>query len=316
MTLTYCTLERAHRTGKWALPPPYTYEWFHTVQEQAKEHTSSNPGTLTNLLAMVFWIAQRIPPTPCPLGEALPHAIRDVMAGSQCNASLASKHRRLYRAVNFAWFTVHQMIPAPLPVPPAPKQVITTPVVPAIITEEQVQRMCQVAEAHSLRYACFFRLLFTTGVRIGAVCRMQWKQFLHPSGEGMQSVVNDRWGARLRPPWPRPGKGWTGAVPLHHRDPPVPVHRAAPHQWARLPRTDLRPHGQASPGHQHPATAQLVVRGQWGRRNGQRHCPLGARACVEGHPHLARHYVAHHTGPPLPRGAPVGACSKRGIQSP
>lgn len=282
MTLSYCTLERAHRSGRWTLPQPYTYDWFCAVQRRAEERTT-NRGTLTNLLAMLTWVVQRLPHHGSTPADDLPHAIRDVLAASPGSPSLASKHRRLHRAVNFAWFEVHGMLPAPLPVPPPPKHVVTVPppAHPTTLTEGQVRDMCRVADAHSVRYACFFRLLFATGVRIGAICRMQWKQFLRPApGEGIQPVVNVlEKGGRVRSLF----------IPDALQALLLQLHRT----------NGSSAHGPvfAHNGRPHLAISTRQLRNWWYEVSGV----VG----VEGHPHLARHYVAHRPGDaPLPGARP------------
>ena len=66
-----------------------------------------------------------------------------------------------------------------------------------VLTQEKVTRLCQTADNVSPRCGLFFHLLFTTGVRIGAVRHLTWSQLGGTSAGGVvpeSTVVREKGG--------------------------------------------------------------------------------------------------------------------------
>lgn len=201
MALLYQTLELAARGDGWSaalgLRPTWcTPGWFHDVQAVALQRYRS-PTTVAACLAHVLWIAQCLVDdhiTPAVLHDA----IREVMRRRPV-VHAAQRLRRLYAAANLAcffrvtmshenhWHETHggaKSPPLAEPLVATPRAMVSSSpktggdVAGRQFTPDEVDRLCAAADALSPRHGCLVRLLFTTGVRIGAVPRLRWRHLL------------------------------------------------------------------------------------------------------------------------------------------
>lgn len=182
--LALSRLESHHRRGTWdllGLPGDIDRAWFQRVQNAACDRS---PHTLHALLAHVYAVARRLPDHGGDVAAALAAAADAKRAA--CPVTLASTRRRMYRAVNFAWFDVHGALSCPVPVPPAVRTARDRPRLPVetrVFSAEEIQALVRVAADRCCTAdRLLVSLLFTTGLRIGAVAAMQWNQVVDDAG--------------------------------------------------------------------------------------------------------------------------------------
>jgi integrase len=182
MALVLKRLERAHRDGTWpalALTVPFTYDWFHSVQRYMNTFTASE-HTLHAAMSACFTIVQeRSRCAPTVSWQTILEQVTQTKRNS-CPRSLAQVVRRLYMVANVVWYEFLKEWLHPLRPPRLPWSLRRSPddVPTRVFTDAEVQRIVDVAPAVSPYAEALVRLLFSTGLRIGAVARLRWENIL------------------------------------------------------------------------------------------------------------------------------------------
>jgi integrase len=182
MALVLKRLERAHRDGTWpalALTVPFTYDWFHSVQRYMNTFTASE-HTLHAAMSACFTIVQeRSRCAPTVSWQTVLEQVTQTKRNS-CPRSLAQVVRRLYMVANVVWYEFLKEWLHPLRPPRLPWSLRRSPddVPTRVFTDAEVQRIVDVAPAVSPYAEALVRLLFSTGLRIGAVARLRWENIL------------------------------------------------------------------------------------------------------------------------------------------
>lgn len=186
--LAYRLLERAHVCGEWAalrLPPECTYAWFSEVQRRAGAVSAS---TQYVLLLCVVRIARQLAAAGDGDVEAATERAAEVAAGD--GLASGQQRRRVYRTANLVWHRLRLSQPppggrlaAPLALPPAATDRVRHDVDAdgyRVFTAAEVDALVAAASGMSRRAGLLMRLLFTTGLRIGAAANVTWGQVLEP----------------------------------------------------------------------------------------------------------------------------------------
>lgn len=189
--LAYHLLERAHARDEWhllRLPAECTYDWFVEVQQRAGTLSASAQYVL---LLTTVRIAQQLAAAGDGNVEAAVELAANAAAGVR---SSGQQCRRLYRTANLVWHRLKLTRPPPggrlalpLALPPLgrPAHLPCSPVdhetdSTRVFSPEEADALIAAAAGLSRRAEVLLRLLFTTGLRIGAAARITWGQLLLP----------------------------------------------------------------------------------------------------------------------------------------
>jgi integrase len=278
--LAFRKLEVHHRQEIWdrlGLPADVDYAFFRKVQDEGHGYS---PLTMQALLSNAYAIARELPRTAAAagggVGNVVEQAVKAVVAAkTRARVSLdpAAVRRRLYRTANFVWYQVHGRLERPLDVPRTPFRRSAAAAEAAalgtrVFTAADVAALQGAAERnHPPEDRLLIALLFTTGLRIGAVAGIRWQQVLAADGTD---------GAVLRVAYVREKGGVVRAVVL----------TAA----VRALLAEVRRARSPPPG---PCDLVFGVGAQTLRGRFKDVCLSAGHRGAHCHPHRARHSVAH-----------------------
>jgi integrase len=192
MSLILKRMEVAHRSNTWetlGLSPMYTYNWFLDIQKHIAMYMGSE-HSLHAIMSICLLIAQEMSRAPNDSMTAILNSITKKKAAT-CAKSLPQVIRRIYTAANLVWYQHLAELPHPVAPPRLPHSLRhqTDDVEKRVFSEAEVKRIVEVAPSISPYADALVRLLFSTGLRIGAAAQMQWDQILRPDGEGVQNIA-------------------------------------------------------------------------------------------------------------------------------
>lgn len=190
--LYYNKLERAHKTDQWdqlRVHRRHDYDWFSKLQKDLIGKLSES--TIRVVLFNVYQLSQ-----------ALFKEGRDMVTKETVSAVLRSKttyrsyvqlERRVYRTVNLVFFELTGEIPVPLNNSSYHKQRVPcldngTRERERVFTPDEIKRMLSIP-GYDVHTELMLRILFTTGLRIGALAAMKWAQVLDTSPGTIKHIV-------------------------------------------------------------------------------------------------------------------------------
>lgn len=91
---------------------------------------------------------------------------------------------------NLVWHEWLHDIPAPIHAPKLSRVRVVESATKQVFGADDVSRMLRDAASVSPYADALIRILFTTGVRIGAVAALQWNQVIHPQHKTVQTMVS------------------------------------------------------------------------------------------------------------------------------
>ena len=166
----------------------FSYEWFLYIQT-ALCLNSRSPHTCHTFLSCVFWVTEELSKDP---QGSIEDAVRRLIQRKRktCPQSFAQVTRRILTVVNITWHELLQQLPRPLSMSHYLFYEERHPVAEKpVFSDDDVHAMIHCAPSVSLYAPALIRLLFTTGLRIAAVVRLQWAHIWDNSRTNLVDVA-------------------------------------------------------------------------------------------------------------------------------
>ena len=192
--LLYAKLERAHRRDNWEslrLHHRHTYDWFIGIQRHLVADNMSH-ATVVSFLMYLTLISQSM---DSQKQDVVTSAIIDdiVQQKQYCHRALPQIQRRVYRTANLVFGQILGELDRPLVVRRIRvrgKDSEDGSNGMRVFTENEILRLFETAHKQmDLRTEVLLHLLFTSGLRIGAVAGLQWSSLLTEEGDIKDMVV-------------------------------------------------------------------------------------------------------------------------------
>lgn len=187
MLLLYNKLERAYKTGTWDrldIHQRHDYNWFQRVQRELSNRMSE--ATIRVVLFNTYQISCGL--RRSKLDVVTPDLVNEILDKKKALRAFPQIRRRMVSAANIVFHEITKEIPGLLFLPPQKS-------VEDIRVKRVFSRM-EMARLLSQTYACpytelMMNMLFTTGVRIGALASIRWSQVIQEAStrQVMRTVV-------------------------------------------------------------------------------------------------------------------------------
>lgn len=202
--LLYARLERAHQRDNWEslrLHHRHTHDWFLVIQRHLVADNMSS-STVVSFLMYLTLISQSMHNQQ---QDVVNNAILDevVQQKQNCNRALPQIQRRIYRTANLVFGQILGELDRPLVV----RRIRVRRKDDdddrssgmRVFTDDEIMRLFETAhERMDLRTEVLLQLLFTSGLRIGAVAGLQWSSLLTEEGAVKDMVVVREKGGQRR----------------------------------------------------------------------------------------------------------------------
>lgn len=185
----YKRLDAAHKHNDWdrlKLHPRHDYQWFVGLQEQLIGRLAR--PTINVVLFNTCQLSQTL--KQMGKDEVTKEIVETLLRSKMENRSFTQLRRRVYRVANLVFFEIMQEMSAPIVAPryigrSHHHQESSSSRDVRVFTQEEIQKLISIGPIgptgeRNKHTELMLKLLFTTGLRIGAVATMEWSQVWQP----------------------------------------------------------------------------------------------------------------------------------------